>query len=201
MNLIKRIFRRKPREYLLDNTYRIVEAFQLNGTSYYMHEDPMNVSVGRGLSAMQHLEELIMRCSADYLKAHIEATDKILSDREKIDLGKIYKLNDHLKQRVNLLIAIPGHVYKLASIVYFTKEESPFRYDPVFNKKKIDEWEKEDLYDFFCKGHLKNLIPSLALPENDSLKYSDLAEKINKLHLSTLSEILSNKAMTLDIKN
>lgn len=201
MSWIKRLLGIKPKSYSINNEYMIVPAFVWKGVTYYMHADPMNVCVGRGLTAMKHLEELSFRCSSEYLMAHTEAVDIILSDKEKIDLRKLYVLNENLKQRVTLLMAVPGHVYKLASVIYFTKEESPFRYDVEFNKKKIEAWEKEDLYDFFCTGHLKNLIPSLALPEENSLKYSELAEKINQIHLLPLREILSKRGMTTVIKN
>lgn len=201
MNLFKRLLGFKPKTYIVHDRYTIVPAFEWKGVTYSMHEDPMNVCVGRGLWAMKYLDELYMRCSADYLKAHIAATKAILSDRTKIELGELFKLNDHMEQRVNMLIAVPAHVYKLASVIYFTKDESPFYYDPVANQKKIEAWEKADMYDFFCTGHLKNLIPSLGLPERDSVKYSEIAEKINQIHITNLREVLSKKGLTADIKN
>ncbi len=194
MKLLKRIFQRKPKPILLDNTYRIVPAFEWKGTTYYMHEDPLNTATGRGLTAMMFLEELLMRCNVDYLKAHVEASEKIFNDPKKINLPALIKLNSNLKERVNLLVALPDQVFKMASIVFFTKDESPYRYDPKFNEKKIAAWKKEaGMYDFFCQGHLKTLMPYLTLPESNSERYLNVVEKINKLHLSNLSELLSRE--------
>ena len=196
----KRIFQRKPKAYLLDNTYRIVPAFEWKGDMYYMHEDPMNTATGRGLHAMQCMEEILMRCNIDYLKAHVEATNAIFSDPKKINLPMLMKLNSNLKERINLLVALPTHVFKLASIVYFLKDESPYRYDAAFNKKKIKAWSEEPgMYDFFCQGHLKTLMPFLALPDGNSESYLEVVEKINQLHLNDLSELLSRRLSTIEV--
>jgi hypothetical protein len=199
MRLLKRIFQRKPKPILLDNTYRIVPAFEWKGDTYYMHEDPMNTATGRGLTAMMFLEEILMRCSIDYLKAHVEANDKIFNDPKKINLPMLIKLNSNLKERINLLVALPDHVFKMASIVFFTKDESPYRYDSKFNEKKIKRWKEEPgMYDFFCQGHLGTMMPFLTLPESNSEKYLEVVEKINQLHLKNLSEVLSREVSNID---
>lgn len=199
IRLLKRLFQRKPKAILLDNTYRIVPAFEWKGETYYMHEDPMNTATGRGLTAMMFLEEVMMRCSADYLKAHIEACEQIFSHPHKINLPMLMKLNNNLKERVGLLVALPDHVYKMASITFFTKAESPYRYDQAFNKKKIKAWSEEaGMYDFFLASPLKTLMPFLALPESNSEKYLEVVEKINHMHLKDLSEVLSRQLSTIE---
>lgn len=201
MKWIKKIFQKKPKPILLDGKYKIVPAFELLGETYYMHEDPLNVLAGRGLSAITHLEELLMRCSAEYLNAHIEAVEKILSDPKKINIGKLYILNNNLRERVSLAIALPKHVFKLASVVFFTKDESPFMYDSAAANKRIKTWvEADGMYDFFLqRTPLKTLVPFLQLPDSNSKNYLAVQEKINQLHLKPLSEILSRPASTIDI--
>jgi hypothetical protein len=195
MKLLKRIFQRKPKPILLDNTYRIVPAFEWKGTTYYMHEDPMNAATGRGLTAMMFMEEILMRCSVDYLKSHVDACEAIFSDPRKINLPMLMKLNNNMKERISLLVALPEQVFKMASVVFFTKEESPYRYDYAFNKTKIKAWSEEPgMYDFFCQGHLKTLMPFLTLPAENSEKYLEVVEKINQLHLKSLHEVLSRSA-------
>ncbi|MBK7882485.1 MAG: hypothetical protein IPJ81_00585 [Chitinophagaceae bacterium] len=158
MKWIKKIFQKKPKPILLDGKYKVVPAFELLGETYYMHEDPLNVLAGRGLSAITHLEELLMRCSAEYLNAHIEAVEKILSDPKKINIGKLYILNNNLRERVSLTIALPKHVFKLASVVFFTKDESPFMYDSAAANKRIKTWvEADGMYDFFATNAAKNI--------------------------------------------
>ena len=145
----------KPKSFLVDDKYKVVPAFELNGEVYYTHSDPVNTATGRGLSFMKASEELIMRCSADYLRAHIDAVEKILTNPKRIDLPLLFKLHENLKERVDLLIALPDHVYNLAAVVYFTKDESPYKYDPVAGKKKIEIFRKSPgMYDFFLQGRL-----------------------------------------------
>ena len=199
MNILKRIFQRKPKAILLDNTFRIVPAFELKGVTYYMHEDPLNAATGRGLTAMMHMEELVMRCSANYLKLHIEAVEKIFNNPRKIDLPNLIRLHNNLKDRVQLLSVMPEHVFKMASVVFFTKEESPFNYDPKFNETKIAAWrESGNMYDFFLQTPLKTLLPFLALPEASSKDYLKVAEKLNQMHLKDLSNVLSKNVSRAD---
>lgn len=194
---IKKIFQRKPKPFLIDNTFRIIPAFELKGVVYYMHEDPMNTATGRGLTAMMFMDELMMRCSPDYLKLHTEAVDKILSDPKKIDLTSLVKLHSNLKERINLFAIFPDHVYKMASVVFFTKDESPYQYDMKFNEKKIAEWKNlPDAYSFFLQTPLKTLIPFLTLPEYNSKDYMKVVEKIDKMHLEHIQKILSKKEFT-----
>jgi hypothetical protein len=193
MNPIKYLkgkFQRKPKAILLDNTYRIVPAFEWRGETYYMHEDPLNVATGRGLTAMLYMEELFMRCSVDYLNWHVQACERVVSDPKKIDVTKLIMLNRNLKERIGFLAALPQHVFKLASVVYFTKTESPFRYDHKVNQEKVKAWEREEgMYDFFCQGHLKTLMPFLALPESNSANYGEVIERIQQKHMQDLQSV------------
>lgn len=196
MNLIKwfkKKLNRKPKTILLDNEFRIMPAFIWRGTTYYMHEDALNTATGRGLTAMVYMEELLMRCSSNYLANHIAAVEKILSDPKKINIGNLARLNQNLKERLNFLMAVPDHVYKLASIVFFTKDESPFRYEEAYNKKKIAAWQEDrKMYDFFLQQtRLKDLLPLLNLPQESSQTYLSVQQKINTMHLKELASILS----------
>lgn len=197
MKFLKKIFQKKPKTILAENGMRIVPAFELKGETYYMHEDPLTVCAGRGLSAMVALEEVLMRCNVEYLNYHCEAVDKIFEDPKKTDLPTLYRLHYNLKERIKFLVALPEQVFKLASIVYFTKEESPFRYDSAFNKKKINDWmkEKDTMYDFFLQTPLKTLIPYLDMPGRDTKEYLEVQEKISQIHFQDLQKVLSREIL------
>jgi hypothetical protein len=193
---IKDLFRiateRKPKPILLDNTYKLVPAFQLEGETYYMHEEPLNTATGRGLEAMVCLEELIMRCDINYLNNHTKAIDKILTDSEAINVADLAVLNYQLKERIGFLVALPEHVYKMASIVFFTKDESPYKYDHTANQKKIAKWKQADgMYDFFLQTPLSTLVPYLQPPGVLSPNYQITLDRINTAHLDSLQAILS----------
>lgn len=198
MNLIKKIWRKfnQPKPYLVEN-FTIVPAFELDGEVYYMHQDPLNISCGRGLAAMVALEELLMRCDSEYLKLHIAAVEKLMS-QNRINILQFSKLHNHLKERVNLLVAVPEHIYKLASIVFFTKEESPFAYDVAFNQNKLEKWKQNpDMHDFFLQTPLKTLLPFLEFQEN-SRNYTEVIQAINNHHKSFLQEVLSENMLKID---
>ena len=172
--------------------YRVVEAFTWNGESYYMHEDPLNTAAGRGLTSLMYYEELLMRCDVAYLQEYCKAVRAIFSDPRKIDIMQLATITKHLEERVEFLAAIPTHVFKLASVVFFTEDESPFIYDHKKGAERVKQWEQtEGMYDFFLQTPLKTLIPSLALPEQNSPAYLKVLDKINHIHCSTLQDALS----------
>ena len=184
--------RRRKLKTKLQNDISLIEAFQFEGETYYMHTDPLSICTGRGLAAMVHYEELLMRCDIEYLKAHTKAMDKVLNSN-KISVPHIVQLNENLKQRIDFLAAIPDTVYKFASIVFFTDAESPVKYDEAYNQKKIEKWKQApDMYSFFLRTPLQQLIPFLALPENETDLYLKAQAKIEK-STRTLAQVLSSK--------
>jgi hypothetical protein len=197
MTLIKKIkkyFTPKPRFFFIkDGKYKISEAFRANGKSYYMFDNLFEMPSHRGFSALTYYDELTMRCSRDYLLKHCRAIEILLGDQKKFDIGTIALIHRNLQDRVKLL-PIPEHIYKLASVLFFDKTESPFAYDHEYNVKKIEEWKHtEGLLDFFLKTELKNLVPSLRSQESDILIFSKVAEQIDKMHQKDISEVLSRQ--------
>lgn len=175
---------RKPKPYLLFDKYEIVPAFSLDGEVYYMHRDPLNTACGRGLTAMMFMEELMMRCDVEYLKNYVLAVRAIFSDPKKIDVLKLATLTNQLDERVHFLAAVPEHVYKLATVVFFTKDESPIKYDQVLGQQHVEQWmNTPGMYDFFLQTPLVQLVPSLALPETSSKSFLEVQQIINDFHL------------------
>lgn len=205
MNLRKylpRFFKSQPKSFLIDGTFNIIPAFELEGETYYMHEDPMSTATGRGLTAMVFMEELMMGCDIDYLKWHVAATKKIFSQKT-IDLQELMRLNIYLGERIEMLAGMPENVFKMASVVFFTKQESAFRYDEIANKKKIARWmkAKDEMYDFFLRTPLKTLIPSLNTLQKNSPDFMKVQEKISSIHTDNLQKILSKNLLTGVSKN
>jgi len=185
-----------PKRHILLDRYSVVEAFKWNGETYYMHEDPLNTAAGRGLTSLMYYEELIMRCDVAYLQEYCKAVRAIFSDPRKIDIMQLATITAHLEERVSFLAAIPEHVFKLASVVFFTMDESPFTYDQKKGAERVKEWQAaEGMYDFFLQTPLKVLIPSLVLPEQNSQAYLTVLEKINHIHCSALQGVLSKSPL------
>lgn len=188
-NFWKRTF--KP--FLLENKYRVVPAFQLDGVDYYMFDDTMQVPAGRIMAALMVYNEMEMKVDKRYLEMHTNAMQKLLSDPKKIDLTSIMRLNMNLKERLELAV-LPDFIYKLASVIFFDKTESPYAYDYDYNEKKIKAWkEGGQALGFFLQLPLKDLIPSWNLEQGNIEMYLGIADKVAKIHQLNLTEILSEK--------
>lgn len=191
MKFIQRLFKRKLKSYKLDEKYRVVEAFQLDGTRYYMFDNAFDLPTGRGLIALTFYEEFNQRCTREYLELHTRAMTKLLSDPKKINIEAIAILNQNLKERLNFAL-FPDHIYKLASVTFFDKTESPYFYDYQYNEKKINKWKVSGgTLDFFLKTQLRDLIPSMKLPEHNAEMFFQVTAEVDKLHHKNLQEILS----------
>lgn len=186
--------KRKLKSYMLENKHRVSEAFKLDGITYYMFDNSFEIPSGRGLCALTIYEEFDQRCTKEYLKAHVRATELILSDPKKININLLAVINRNLKERLELAV-FPEHIYKLASVIFFDDTESPYSYDFQYNNKKIEKWKAAGgTLDFFMKTPLKDLIPSLRLQGPNAQTFFQVADEIDKLHRSDLQEILSSKA-------
>lgn len=184
-------FKRKLRSYILNDQFKVVEAFGLEGVTYYMFDDQFKLPAGRGLCALTIYEEFNMRCTREYLELHCRAMESLLSDPKKINIQAIAVINKNLQERLNLAM-FPDHIYKLASVVFFDETESPYNYDYKYNAKKIEKWKAAGgTLDFFLKTPLKDLIPSLKLPEQNAGPYLQVAEQIDLLHQQDLQEVFS----------
>lgn len=200
--IFSKLFSRKPKPYLLDGKFEIIPAFTWEGKDYYMHKDPLNTLAGRGMSALVYMEEMMMRCDTAFLLDYVKAMEKCLSNPKGINITDIVKLNVALKERTELLVALPQQVLKYASVVFFTKEESPYRYDFKAGLEKMRMWEQAgDMYDFFLQTPLKDLIPSLALPDTNSKAYLQVVQKIDDMHFKLVRDILSGQTSKQDTKN
>jgi hypothetical protein len=191
MRYLTRLFKRRLKTRLSDDKYKIIEAFTLGGTTYYMFDNTFEIPAGRSMAAIAVYEEMNMRCTREYLEMHVKAMDKILADPRKINLTYVIQLNMNLKERLGLM-PLPDFVYKLASVVFFDGSESEFNYDYAYNEKKIKKWKAAGgTLDFFSSRLAKDLIPSLTMPAASSKMYFQVASQIDKIHHKHLTNILS----------
>lgn len=178
---------------MLDERYKVVEAFRHDGMTYFMFDDQFKIPAGRAMYTNIVYEEFNMRTTRDYLVAHCRAVELILSDPKKINIQAIAIINKNLQERLDMAL-FPDHIYKLASVVFFDETESPYNYDYAYNQKKIEKWKASGgMLDFFLKTQLKDLIPSLKLPAGNADHYFQVATAVDNLHRTDLQEILSKK--------
>lgn len=189
----RQLFQHKLKPYLVENKYRIIPAFTLGGVDYWCFDNTHEVPTGRMLAALAIYTELEMKCDAKYLELHTRAMEKLLSDPKKISISAIVQLNINLKERLSLA-PFPEHLYKLASVIFFDKNESLYSYDYAYNAKKIEQWKSgEGTLDFFSQTQLGVLIPSLKQQEKDLYMYSQVVDMIDKSHRTLLRDLTSEK--------
>ena len=191
LSRIRGLFKRKLKSYLVDEKYRVIPAFSLSGVNYFMYDSALEVPTGRFFAAMGVYTEMEMNCSKEYLQAHCKAMEKLLSDPKKISINYIVQLNTNLKERLDLM-PMPDYVYKLASVIFFDETESPYSYDYDYNKLKIENWKAAGgTLDFFSKTPLRELVPSLNMPEKDIQTYLTVLKMVEETHQALHTGILS----------
>lgn len=199
-SVLTRLFRPAPK-FQLETGHSIIPAFKIGGVQYYCYEDVFRMNYKRGLGAIKYYEEFRMRCTREYLIAHYEAVKKILTQPEKgvITLTELHKFNEQLGERLNWIIEADS-LYKFCSVVFFDATEDPYDYDMKHCLKKIAIWKKhEGVRDFFLRQELVRLIPYLAKLPEDTSQVLSVIEKINRYHLESLSQVLSDEMKKTDL--
>lgn len=183
----------KP-QFLIEPIAPIKEAFISGGITYYQFEDIFSLPCQRAFEARTFYEEMNSGISAEYLKQHIEAMDVILNDAGGINITKIVMLLARLKERQEFVIDA-DIVFKLASVVFFDKNESPYQYDMKYNHTKIKSWKENnsDIASFFLSTPINNLIPFTNTSEKDLNDYLKMVEMIKKRQKNEVLSILSKK--------
>ena len=188
---IKSLFERKP-----ETTDPIEQSFQIKGVSYYKYRDISKVKNQRALTVNDFYNELSMRTTREYLIKHCEAVDKILTSTS-IDIFKLKTLNMQLQERLEMIYET-DLIYKIASVVFFTRDENYLEYDDLLGREKIALFKQQDKEDpdmgFFFGTLFKSLIGSTDMSDKDLLIYMTVGRQITREHLKTISTILSNKS-------
>lgn len=189
----------KPKPKFLENPISpIEEVFEIDGITHYQFVDPMATPGLRGLNAVMFYEELRMRTSYELQVKEMNfisaKCDELLNvtlsgTTGKIDLVKaieaiqeIKKTQVYRKERMDFIVE-PELAYKFASVVFFDENESPYSYDPIYNKKKIERWKKhESTLDFFLRQPIARLIGFMQPSELSFQDYMTVIDQILKKH-------------------
>ena len=185
---LTKFFSSKPPIWRKETNYVIEFAFKHNGKNYYQMSDYTNIPCERAFTAVSYYDELSMKCDRVFLLAHNEAIETACNNGK---LTEVVKLNHDLKLRLSL-VSDPDLLLKLASVVFFDENESPLGYDFAYNEKKIKEWKKDKLMDFFQVLPLQNLIPSLDFSKIDLKTFTTMNHEVRQLTVLQLDNILHN---------
>lgn len=189
MKFLKKLFR--STKFPKQTANKVEYAFTCEGVDYYQFADFNNIPALRGLKTMVFYEELKMKCSIDYLKIHCEAVDNILS-KDKINIFDIKKLNEQMKERLEIALDTEL-IYKLASIVFFDKDENVEDFDFAYNEKKVQAWKRTGAGAFFLLKPVQELLPVLKSTDVNFQMYSQVVEELNQQHWGNLFDKLPGK--------
>lgn len=194
---IARLLQRKPK-FLLKGEHAIKEAFTCGGVTYYCWDDAFNQPYERALKALTFYEEFRMRTTREFLVRHCDSVDAILNNPKKIEVGRLAILNKQLKERLEWIME-PDILYKLASVIFFDKNESPFTYDFKYSARKIEHWKKHTgMNDFFLQMPIVQLIPYLKGSEINFEAYSKLVRDMTQIHLANITGNISAESKKSD---
>ena len=186
--------------FKVEEGHVIYPAFFSDGIQYYYIKDTFNTFAARALDALAIYEQWQMRCSREFLIAHVQAVNKTLSDPAKINIVNLVKLNSALAERLDFAIPSEDLVWQFAAVVFFDEKESPYRYDHQYGKEKIARWRKDmKVSDFFFRTPIGELIPLPQLSEKDLATYSKVAGMMTQKHLKQALEVLSPAGPNRDL--
>lgn len=193
---INTLFKRTPPQFHLLAEHPTSLAFTCEGVDYYQFDDPFNTPYRRAFTALVFYNELRMGCTRDDLKKYADTIEAIISDPKTISIGKIARLTDDLKAKLNFIYE-PDILYKLASVVFFDRTENPATYDFKYGQKKIERWKQYmSVEDFFLLQPLQRLVPYLKDCDVDIEAYTKAVQEVTAMQREVLSTISSNKGLT-----
>lgn len=180
----------------------ITYAFTWEGEDYYCFENPFNMPWQRAYVSIAYYEELNMRITKEFL-LNILLVMKEEINNPRPNLVEVVKYINILEDRTKYIVE-PETLLKLASVYYFTKEESPVFYDLVYNNKKIAKWRKSKTLDFFLQLPLKELAPLGTLSKETLRDYlvgqtAQTIKTIDKM-LEVLSQDDYNKLIVSELQ-
>lgn len=133
-------------------------AFECKGKKYYRMAHEFRLPVGRYKFLDAYLLEHELRMTPKMFNDYLDRIESELNGRGgTINLSKIAVTVYNMRTHANLLF-IPDTIKKLAAVVYFDQTEDLRDYDPEYGKKKIAEWETDDMYSFFLTKPIVELL-------------------------------------------
>lgn len=206
--------KKKPVFQVESPDHIIIPAFHDGVEQMYMFEDIFKTPYKRALGALTYYEELRMRVSREFLQAdcaaHRNLNDKIaevLSGKNGhinmvTAINLLNQSNELLQQKEERLnwVFEPELLYKLASVMFFDKHESPYSYDMKYCQAKISRWKQsQEITDFFYHEPILKLVPYLAEFKGDIRNWMKVVSKVATLHLDNTYGLLSTSQKEGDL--
>jgi hypothetical protein len=134
-----------------------------------------------------------MRLKKEDLLDFILSFEKTLNNPKEINISNMVHIVNMLKERVTFPIATRDIYLKFASVRYFDENESPYTYDPEYNKIKMARWSEEGskVDDFFILEQLGDMLPLPKLSKEDLPSYLQAVQKVADYQLQNIQRLKS----------
>lgn len=187
----------------LEEGHVVVPAFEDRGVQYYEIKDLFNTFSNRAMMALQVYEEWEMRLQREDLNDFVLAFEKLLTSQKEINILNLVKVVNMLKERMNFPIPTKELYYRMASVRYFDENESPYTYDPEYNKTKVARWQEatSTVDPFFISQRLVDMMPLPKLSKEDLPTYLEIIKKISDHHSQTLQSLVSPPQPSKDLSS
>lgn len=163
-------------------------AFTFDGVDYYQFESIEKMPFKRALAALPIYQEMQSGCTKEYLEQHTKFIDALMKERFTAEsVFKVAQANQFMKERLKW-IAVEEVAYKLAAIVFFSKDENPNEFDWNVARKKVDKWKSSPNHAFFLNQQISQFINFGEMPEKDLNLYFQIQELEAKVHSDFLSK-------------
>lgn len=154
---------------------QIEKAFKSkSGIQYYRFAQEIIMPYGRYQMVQTYFLEYELRLDYKLFKQYIQTVKDHLNVGK---LDKIFEVISKMEARAELAFS-PDQAYNLASIVYFDDTEDLYKYDIVYNKKKIAHWKEDGDLGFFFTKPLDELLGLKNFSEQDLAYYIKTATQI-----------------------
>lgn len=142
-------------------------AFNDGTKDYFQLKDVFNTFCMRAFTGFGIYNEWNQRTTSEMLIAFIDKFKQLINCSE-IKLFEIADLINKLEERTKWPIPTKDIILKMASVMYFDESESPYSYDELYGREKMERWRNNDNIDaFFLHKRLQELIPSPVISEQD----------------------------------
>ena len=189
---IKTLFKKtpQPNTAIHPETKRLIEKVitikkgKFKGRTLYQYKSLLDMQHKRYNSCTRFSTEFNMRLDADILKKSIESA---LKQANEGNFTKVIGILQILDEHTRMLISIDAS-YRLASCVYFWKDENLDDYDYEIGDEKIKLFKEIGFESFFLSKPMNSFITQTALSADDLKAYSQYEKELESLLSRQLNE-------------
>jgi hypothetical protein len=185
-NWIKSLFTKTLPNTAIHPDYKslIEKVTSIKGRQLYKFKTLLDMPHSRYNQCTRFSTEFNMRLDADILKKSLSDCVKFANEG---NFTKVIGIITLLEEHTNMLISLDAS-YRLASCVYFWKDENLDNYDFEIGDEKIRLFKEIGLESFFLSKPMNNFLPEMTLSVDDLRAYSQYEKEMQKLLFKQLRE-------------